>query len=78
MNSNNENEKLAMRFVDLLAEKALRNGQPISRWSNMSLAWQRTFLETMPAFLDELGYGADQGRIDECMKTSRFASDAKI
>jgi hypothetical protein len=65
MNSSNQNEKLAMRFVELLAEKAIRNGQPISHWGNMSPAWQRTFVETVPAFLEELGYRADDGRVDE-------------
>jgi hypothetical protein len=65
MNSSNENEKLAMRFVDLLADKAVRNGQPISRWNNLSLAWRHTFVETVPAFLEELGYQPDEDRVDE-------------
>jgi hypothetical protein len=65
MNSSNENEELAMRFVDLLAEKAVRNGRPISGWNNMSPGWRRTFVETVPAFLEKLGFGADEGRVDE-------------
>ena len=65
MNTNNESEKLAKRFVELLAEKASGNGQPISSWTNMSLAWRRTFLEAVPAFLEELGYRADDGRVNE-------------
>jgi hypothetical protein len=65
MNSSNQNERLAMRFVDLLAEKAVRNGRPISRWGNMSPPWQRAFLETVPAFLEELGYRVDEGWVDD-------------
>jgi hypothetical protein len=62
---NSREEKLAMRFVDLLAEKALRGGQTVWRWNNMSPSWRGIFIEAVPAFLEELGYRIEEGRIDE-------------
>jgi hypothetical protein len=65
------NEKLVMRFVELLVESATRNGQHVSRWTSMTLVWRRILTETVPAFLDELGYRAtaempiDERREDE-------------
>ena len=62
---NSQEEKLAKRFVDLLAEKTLRTGQTVWRWNSMPPSWRGIFMEAVPAFLEELGYRVDEGRIDE-------------
>jgi hypothetical protein len=49
------NERLAFRFVELLAEKAMRNGQTAPRWITLPLEWRRVWTETIPAFLQEIG-----------------------
>jgi hypothetical protein len=54
------NEQLAIRFVELFAENAARNGQAMPRWNALPLAWRRTWIEAVPAFL-ELGYRAIAG-----------------
>jgi hypothetical protein len=60
------NEQLAMRFVELLAQSATRNGQSASRWTAMNPAWRRVFMETIPAFLDEVSHQSiPVGHIDE-------------
>ncbi len=59
-------EQLAMRFVELLADRAMRSGQTVSRWAGMASTWRRILIETVHAFLDELGYHViPDGRIDE-------------
>jgi hypothetical protein len=59
-------EQLAMRFVELLADRATRSGQTVSRWTGMASTWRRILIETVHAFLDELGYRViPDGRIDE-------------
>jgi hypothetical protein len=55
------NEQLATRFVELLAEKALRNGLTVPRWSTVPANWRRIWVETVPAFLEELGYQSIEG-----------------
>jgi hypothetical protein len=55
------NEQLATRFVELLAEKAMRNGLTVPRWSTSPANWRRIWIETVPAFLEELGYQAISG-----------------
>ena len=47
-------EQLAMRFVELLNDRATRSGQMVSRWTDMASTWRRIFIETVHAFLDEL------------------------
>ncbi len=60
------NEPLAMRFVELLAERALRNGQTVSRWTNLPAAWRRIFTEVVAEFLDEQGGRVNgDGAIDQ-------------
>jgi hypothetical protein len=49
------NEQLANRFVEILAERANRNGLTVPRWSTLPANWQRVWIETVPAFLEELG-----------------------
>jgi hypothetical protein len=59
-------EQLAMRFVELLNDRATRSGQMVSRWTVMASTWRRIFIETVHAFLDELAYRViSDGRIDE-------------
>jgi hypothetical protein len=55
------NEKLAIRFVDLLAERADWDGQRAPRWDSLSSAWRRILIETIAAFLAELGATANVG-----------------
>jgi hypothetical protein len=62
---NSHEEKLAKRFVDLLAEKTQRSGQTVWRWNNMPPSWRSIFMEAVPAFLEELGYRVDEDQIDE-------------
>jgi hypothetical protein len=50
------NEQLAMRFVELLTQSAARNGQSALQWTTMNPAWRRVFMETIPAFLDEISH----------------------
>jgi hypothetical protein len=62
------NEQLAIRFIEILSDSAKRNGNglPMSQMCAQA-AWRQIFVETVRAFLDEVGYqitGAD-GRIDE-------------
>jgi hypothetical protein len=62
------NEQLAIRFIEILSDSAKRNGNglPMSQMCAQG-TWRQIFVETVRAFLDELGYritGAD-GRIDE-------------
>jgi hypothetical protein len=45
-----------MRFVELLAQSATRNGQSASRWTAMNPAWRRVFIEAVRAFLDEISH----------------------
>src|SRR2546423_5287206 len=52
------NEQLATRFVEILAERASRNGLTVPRWSTLPANWRRVWIETVPAFLEELGYQA--------------------
>jgi hypothetical protein len=60
------NEQLAVRFVELLSDTALRNGQRVPGWRALSLTWQRIWAATITAFLDALGYRAMAGgRIEE-------------
>jgi len=60
------NEQLAMRFVELLAQSAARNGQGASRWTTMNPAWRRVFVEAVPAFLDEISHESiPVGHMDE-------------
>jgi hypothetical protein len=65
------NEQLAMRFVESLTQSAARNGQSAFRWTTMNPAWRRVFIETVPAFLDEIGHQSipvehmDERREDE-------------
>jgi hypothetical protein len=60
------NEQLAMRFVELLAQSATRNGQSPLRWTTMNPAWRRVFIETVPAFLDEISHQSiPVGHMDE-------------
>jgi hypothetical protein len=73
------NEQLAMRFVELLTQSAARNGQSAFRWTTMNPAWRRVFIETVPAFLDEIGHQSiPVGHRMSAAKTSRFANCAKI
>ena len=58
-------EQLVIRFVELLVEKAMRNGQTISSWTTMLPAWRRIFSETVPEFLETIGYSVTEGQIDE-------------
>jgi hypothetical protein len=61
------NEQLAICFVELLVERANRNGQALSHWAKLTPAWRRIFSETIAAFLDEVGYRAiDEMQIDTC------------
>jgi hypothetical protein len=60
------NEQLTVRFVELLVEKAMRNGQRVPGWTGLSAIWQRIWAETVTAFLEGLGYHVmADGRIDE-------------
>src|SRR5260370_17668875 len=60
------NERLAMRFVELFAEKAMRNGQTLPRWIALPRAWRRVWTETVPAFLQEIGCRVIPGdRVEE-------------
>jgi hypothetical protein len=60
------NEQLAFRFVELLADKAMHNGQAVPRWITLPPAWRRIYTETVAAFLEGLGYRViADGRIDE-------------
>jgi hypothetical protein len=60
------NEQLATRFVEILSERATRNGLTVPRWSTLPANWRRIWIETVPAFLEELGYQAIAGgRFDE-------------
>jgi hypothetical protein len=60
-----------MRFVELLAQNSTRYGQSALRWTTMSPAWRRVFIETVPAFLDEISHQSipvehmDERREDE-------------
>jgi hypothetical protein len=62
---NSREEKLAIRFVELLAEKTQRSGLSAWHWSNLPPSWRGIFMEAVPAFLEELGYRVDEGRIDD-------------
>jgi hypothetical protein len=62
---NSTDEQLTIRFVELLAEKARSNGQPVSNWAAMPSNWRRVFAETVPAFLRQIGYRVEDGRIDD-------------
>ena len=60
------NERLTFHFVELLVEKAMRNGQRAPGWTGLSPIWQRIWAETVSAFLEGLGYHVmADGRIDE-------------
>jgi hypothetical protein len=60
------NEQLAFRFVELLADKAMRNGQAVPRWTTLPSAWRRIYTETVAASLEGLGHRViADGRIDE-------------
>jgi hypothetical protein len=60
------NEQLANRFVEILAERANRNGLTVPRWATLPANWRRIWIETVPAFLEELGYQPMAGgRFDE-------------
>jgi hypothetical protein len=60
------NERLAIRFIELLVERASSNGQVLSHWAKLTPAWRRIFSETIAAFLDEVGYRAiAEGQIGE-------------
>jgi hypothetical protein len=62
----NSNEELAMRFVELLVERASRNGQTVSRWTNLTPAWRRIFCEAVPEFLNQLGcHISPDGRVED-------------
>jgi hypothetical protein len=52
------NERLTLRFIELLVERAASNGQTVSRWARLTPAWRRVFSETIAAFLGEVGYDA--------------------
>jgi hypothetical protein len=61
-------EQLAIRFIEILSDSAKRNGNglPMSQMCAQD-TWRQIFVETIRAFLDELGYqiaGSD-GQIDE-------------
>src|ERR1700686_5723961 len=59
-------EMLTFHFVELLVEKAMRNGQRAPGWAGLSPSWQRIWAETVSAFLEGLGYHVmADGRIDE-------------
>jgi hypothetical protein len=59
------NERLAIRFIELLVERASSYGQVLSHWAKLTPAWRRIFSETIGAFLDEVGYRAiDEMQID--------------
>jgi hypothetical protein len=62
---NTSDEQLTIRFVELLAEKARSNGQPVSNWAAMPSNWRRVFSETVPAFLRQIGYRLGDGKIDD-------------
>jgi hypothetical protein len=60
------NEQLAFHFVELLADKAMHNGQAVPRWITLPPAWRRIYAETVAVFLEGLGYRViADGRIDE-------------
>ena len=59
-------EQLAMRFVELLNDRATRGGQTVSSWTGMASTWRRVFTETVHAFLNELGYRVSpDGRVHD-------------
>ena len=62
------NEQLAIRFIEILSDSAKRNGNglPMSQMCAQA-AWRQIFVETVRAFLDELGYQMTEsgGWIDE-------------
>jgi hypothetical protein len=51
------NEQLAIRFIEILSDSAKRNGNglPLSQMS-VQATWRQIFVETVRAFLDQLGY----------------------
>ena len=60
------NESLANRFVELLADRAECYGQRVSRWAALTPAWRCALTDTISAFLAELGCGLIvSGDIDE-------------
>jgi hypothetical protein len=54
-------EKLAIRFVNLLAERADWSGQRVPHWANLSGDWRWIMAETISDFLAELGISASGG-----------------
>jgi hypothetical protein len=60
------NERLTIRFVELLVERASSHGQVLTHWAKLTPAWRRIFSEAIAAFLDEVGFrGIDEERNDE-------------
>jgi hypothetical protein len=56
-----DDEKLAIRFVHLLAERADWDGQRAPHWANLSSEWRRIMAETISDFLAELGFTPSGG-----------------
>jgi len=50
-----DDEKLAIRFVNLLAERADWDGKRAPQWANLSGDWRWIVAETLSDFLAELG-----------------------
>jgi hypothetical protein len=65
------NEQLAMRLVELLAERTTQNGRIFSRWATRPKHGRRVFAE----FVDQLGHVDARGQIDE-LRTSKFGRPA--
>jgi hypothetical protein len=64
-----DDEKLAIRFVNLLAERADWDGKRVPQWANLSGDWRWIVAETLSDFLMELGVtpsgGIAEDREDE-------------
>jgi hypothetical protein len=41
---------VTIRFIELLVERASRNGRTISHWAKLRSGWRSIFSETIPAF----------------------------
>jgi hypothetical protein len=49
--------QLAARFVELLADRAMRTGHVAPSWEKLPPAWKSIFAATVLAFLEERGCG---------------------
>jgi hypothetical protein len=66
-------EQRAMRFVELLANRAASSGLSAWRWVTLNIGWRRVFIDTVSTFLDEINRESVSVRpIDERQEDERI------